>query len=469
MQQIQGISSVFQPALSIKAMEAAQIPEILPHEKVYTLLVGDERFRLSGASLSYDSPSYFTDYFLSNVGCTNLSIDRSPSVFRKICSHLQGYSIKIEDEYEFVYLLMDANYFRLKKLRERLLLEPFHISVGGKKFKIPKEILSTKGNHPNFFSILYNTMMTDPFANTDSFIRPPALIPYDSNKSAANLEQLLHGLYGNTIKIESEQHREDLLADCRYYQFFGLEQKLIKHQIIKNPFTKREEIVIGYKDIKRSGLLNDTMNSMIDANAPFTIVKYSRPFIDENVYRDLVIQLDSSEVSLMVNAGLRFASLLVTGKTALTLKNLLSQVTDDYIYEKENQIHKLTVLITMNNSVGTLNGLKMEQDWLKTLMEVNNNTNTNILDMNDINDINNVNNVNDNNNNNNKDFHTNNNINDINIVNNNNNNNSKVIVIKLLKSQWTINVQGRSKIWMNGLKFEGLLDDVQFNNRRDFL
>lgn len=462
MQQLQGISSVIQPALSITALESAQIPEILPHEKVYTLLVGDERFRLSGASLSYDSPSYFTDYFLSNVGCSNLSIDRSPKVFEKICSHLQGYSIKIEDEYEFVYLLMDANYFRLKKLRQRLLLEPFHISVGGKKFKIPKEILSTKGNHPNFFSILYNTMMTDPFANNDSFIRPPAMIPYDSNKSAKNFEQLLHGLYGNTIRIESEQHREDLLADCRYYQFFGLEQKLIKYQIIMNPFKKREEIVLGYKDIKRSGLLNDTMNSMIDANAPFTVVKYSRPFVDENIYRDLVIQLDSSEVNLMVNASLKFASLLITGKTALALKNLLSQVTDDYIYENENQNHKLTVLITMNDSVGTLNGLKMERDWLKTLMEVNNNTNADILD----NNVNNVNNINDNANNN-QDVNINNSINKIN--NSNNNKKHKVIVITLLKSQWTINVQGRSKIWMNGLKFEGLLDDVQFNNRRDFL
>lgn len=424
-------SPVVQSHFNGTAKNQSQIPEVLPHEKVYTILTGDERFRLSGASLSYDSPSYFTDFFLSSPGITSLSIDRSTKVFKKICEHLQGYSIKIEDEYEFIFLLMDANYFRLRKLKERLLLEPFHVSVGGQKFKIPKEVLSMNGNHPNFFSILYNTMMRDPYSNNDAMIRPPAMNPYESNKSPIIFSELLHGLYGNSIEIRNEKHREDLLNDCRYYQFFALEQKIIKHQILKNPFTRREEIILDYKDVKKNGLLNDTMDSMIDHNAPYTIIKYSRPFVDENIYRDLILQLESTEVNLLVNATLRFSNLLITGKIANTLKNLLSKVTDDYIYEKENGTHKLTVLIRMDDSIGNLNGLKMERGWLNTLMDVNNeNSESENIGM---------------------------------------KNGNKIIVIKLLNSQWTINVQGRSKIWMNGLIFEGVLDESHFNAKRIFL
>jgi hypothetical protein len=417
------------------------IPNILPHEKIYTIQVGGEKFILSGASLSYDSPSYFTDYFLEHPNLNELSIDRSPKVFQKIYMHLQGYSIKIEDEYEFLYLLVDSNYLRLKKLKERMLLEPLIICVGGKQFKIHRETLSQKGNYPNYFSIIYNTMLQDPYTTHEALIRPLPVSPYVSVRSAEIFEQLLFGLQGNKIEIKNENHRKNLLDDCRYYQFFALEQEIINHKILRNPFTGSEEIVIGYKDIKKSGLLNDTMNSMIDSNAPFTVIKYSRPYVDENTYRDLILQIDSTEVNLMVNVSVSFSNLLIVDQTANKLKNILSKVTDDYIFENQNGVDKLTVLIQMNESVGTLNGLPMENGWLDTLIKVNNGDSVNQQNI------------------------------TMNSSQNDGQNQSrnKIIVVKLLKSQWTINVQGRNKVWMNCLKFDGVLDKSHFNEKREFL
>lgn len=409
------------------ASDNIRIPRVLPHDKIYTIQVGDERFSLSGASLSYDSPSYFTDYFLENKAETLLNIDRSPKVFQKICTHLQGYSIKIDDDYEFVYLLSDASYYRLKKLKERILFEPFHITVGGKKFRIPKEILTQKGNYPNFFSIIYHNILIDPFISNDLFIRPPPLHPYELHRSSVLFEELLNGLYGNEIEIKNEEHRENLLKECRYYQFFALEQRLIKCQLIKNPFTRREEIVLDYKNVKVSGLLNVTNDSIIGPDSGFSTVKYSRPFVDENVYRDLVIQIDSSNVELRVNVSLNFSSLLIKGKTATTLKTLLAKVSEDYIFENEEGESKLTVLIQMTNSVGMLNGLIMEKGWLETLMKMNEGSRKGGEEP-----------CNDN----------------------------KVVIVKFLKSQWTINVQGRKKVWMNCLKFEGYLDEAHFNEHR---
>lgn len=412
------------------------IPCVLPHEKMYSIQIGGKLFVISGASLSYDSPSYFTDYFLEHPDQDALQIERSPQVFEKVFMHLQGYSIEVDNEYEFFYLLLDANYLRLKKLRERMLLEPIIISIGGRKFRIEKEVLSQEGNYPNYFTLLYNIMMSDPYCVSESFIRPPPVTPYHSNRSADIFEELLYGLQGNEILIKNDTHRQNLLNDCRYYQFFALEQQIIKHKIISNPFTGREEIILDLKDVRKNGLLNDTMNAMIDAHAPFTVIKYSRPYVDKNIHRDLILQIDSSDVNLMVNPSLSFCNLLIYNKTAERLKNLLAKVTDDYIYEKEDNVTKLTVLISMKDSVGTLNGLKMENGWLDTLMGVNNEISDSIQD---------------------KDNH------------NSDNKTHNIIVIKLLKSQWTINVQGRSKIWMDGLKFDGVLDKSHFNAQREFL
>lgn len=402
------------------------ISDLLPHENIYTIQAGTKKYQLSGASLSYDSPSYFTDYFTANPTSV-LNFDRSPEVFDKIYMHLQGYCISIADEYEFVYLLFDAHYFKLPKLRQRLIREPLIMMVGGRRFRVPHELLTQKGNHPNYFSVVHDSIMTDPFSVSKHLIRPPPASPYEANNSADIFQDLLDSLRGLRVEVRNEDHRANLIADCRYYQFFGLEQKFIKHQIRRNPFTNTEEIVIGYADVKKNGLLNDTMNTIIGAHDPYTVVKYKRPFVD-TVFRDLVIQLESSEVSLMVNTTLVFYNLLIVGKTAVKLKNIIAKVSDDYMYEVEQGVEKLTVLIRMTDSVGKLNNLRMEKGWLDTLISVNKES-----------------------------------------VDANTDPTNKIIVVKLMRSQWTINVQGRNKIWMDCLKFDGVLDVSHFNETRDFL
>lgn len=72
-------------------------PSILPPEKVFPVQIGSELFRLSGASISSDAPSYFTQFFEEQIrrneesgGIRPLYIDRDPETFRDIVRHLQG-------------------------------------------------------------------------------------------------------------------------------------------------------------------------------------------------------------------------------------------------------------------------------------------------------------------------------------------------------------------------------------------
>ena len=72
-------------------------PSILPPEKVFPIQIGSELFRLSGASISSDAPSYFTQFFEEQIrqneesgGVRTLYIDRDPETFRDVARHLQG-------------------------------------------------------------------------------------------------------------------------------------------------------------------------------------------------------------------------------------------------------------------------------------------------------------------------------------------------------------------------------------------
>lgn len=87
----------------------------LPKEKVFSIQIGSETFRLSGASLASDgkrayslpsnlkltpfqtAPSYFSRFFEDQLrqsqdvaNIRTLYIDRDPATFREIARHLQG-------------------------------------------------------------------------------------------------------------------------------------------------------------------------------------------------------------------------------------------------------------------------------------------------------------------------------------------------------------------------------------------
>jgi hypothetical protein len=97
---------------TVDGRKIAEIPKfasVLPAGKVFPIQIGSELFRLSGASISSDAPSYFSHYFgeqlLQTAGrpsaIKTLYIDRDPHTFKDICLHLQGMS-KGSDEYQSV-------------------------------------------------------------------------------------------------------------------------------------------------------------------------------------------------------------------------------------------------------------------------------------------------------------------------------------------------------------------------------
>ncbi|KAK9330851.1 hypothetical protein V1520DRAFT_339391 [Lipomyces starkeyi] len=276
------------------------IPQILPHEKVFSIQVGDTLFRLSGASLSSDAPSYFTHFFKSQRHSNFkeypvLYIDRSPEVFRDIVRHLQGYYVVPKDAYHFVYLYADAHYYQLPKLAKLLFNSEIFVRIGSCQFNIPRELLTKPGDSPNFFTLGFSSFFASPqevFPGTRGLIRPPAVAPPSVPTHSNDLfAQLLQALKGTPIKFESPEHRDALLRECRYYHFRGLEQRLIPFAISKNLLTGREDISIRLKDFKPQGA------SIENSDTERRTMEYKRPFVDDEA-RELVIQVEKNEFIL---------------------------------------------------------------------------------------------------------------------------------------------------------------------------
>ncbi|KAK9375023.1 uncharacterized protein V1513DRAFT_361803, partial [Lipomyces chichibuensis] len=272
----------------------------LPHEQVFSIQVGDTFFRLSGASLSSDAPSYFTQFFKSQRHSNFkeypvLYIDRSPEVFRDIVRHLQGYYVVPKDAYHFVYLYADALYYQLPKLIKLLFNSEIFVRIGSCQFNIPRELLAKPGDSPNFFTLGFSSFFASPqevFPGTRGLIRPPAIAPPSVPAHSNDLfAQLLQALKGTPIKFESPEHRDALLRECRYYHFRGLEQRLIPFAISKNLLTGREEITIRLKDFKPQGA------SIEKSDTERRRMEYKRPFVDDEA-RELVVQVEKNELTL---------------------------------------------------------------------------------------------------------------------------------------------------------------------------
>ncbi|KAK9381492.1 K+ channel tetramerization domain-protein [Kockiozyma suomiensis] len=268
---------------------------------VFSIQVGDTLFRLSGASLSSDGPSYFTSFFTSQNQkkqreYPTLYIDRNPEVFRDIVRHLQGYYVVPKDEYQFVYLYADAHYYQLPKLVKLLFNSEIFVRIGSTQFRIPKELLSKPGDSPNFFSLGFSSFFASPeevFPGTRGLIRPPAVAPPQVDSHSELLfQQLLHALKGAPLKFESPEHRDLLIKECRYYHFRGLEQRLIPINISRNLLTGREEITVRLQDVRPAAISADEL-----AEGERRRILYKRPFIEEEV-RELVIQVDKNELVL---------------------------------------------------------------------------------------------------------------------------------------------------------------------------
>jgi hypothetical protein len=64
--------------------------------------------------------------------------------------HLQGYYITPRDEIHYADLISDATYYSLNKLKAQLRAN-YIINIGGKVFRVDKEILE-KRDAPNYFT-----------------------------------------------------------------------------------------------------------------------------------------------------------------------------------------------------------------------------------------------------------------------------------------------------------------------------
>ncbi|RYO78690.1 hypothetical protein DL766_009990 [Monosporascus sp. MC13-8B] len=299
----------------------SKIPKILPHERVFPIQIGSELFKLSGASISSDAPSYFSQYFLCQIkraeengedlstAIRTLYIDRDPVTFKDISLHLQGYRVSPRNAEHFVRLFADAQFYTLPKLMSQLYEEPIFMSIGHREFQIPRDLFSAPGNTPNFFSLGFAVFFSSPkdlFPGLDRehLIRPPSILPPSApNRSADVFYEILHLLRGYPIHIRDEEHRAALLRDCRYFNFKGLEQKLIPHSISYNQARGRSEILLRLEDILKSGIsiVNDPSTGT-NPREPFSAwVNYMRPYEDSNPF-ELVLEIGGESTKVHVNA-----------------------------------------------------------------------------------------------------------------------------------------------------------------------
>ncbi|KAH3660405.1 hypothetical protein OGAPHI_006991 [Ogataea philodendri] len=393
---------------------------VLPYDTIYNIEIGGKLFRLSGASLSSDSPSYFTSFFSHPENETKtLTVDRSSEVFAKIATHLQGYAIRPTDEYDLMRLYADASYFNLPKLSKQLAEDFYYVNVGGRSFNFPQSLVKGEGNTPNYFHFAFGTCLRNPYSISElkDLLRPPAMLPIVVDRSASLFADLLDALWTENYKVRDETHREQLLAECRYFRFFALEQKLIAHQIELNPFTNEEEILIMLPDVKKIGLSYDSNDKAI----------YRRPFVDSKD-RTLVLQIDSEELSLLIHTKLSFLSALATGNTLKRLKAFFGPLTkplcDSEVKEDGTVVEKMRLYVKMENCTFTLNGLETKKNWYEDFFLKDDKQPMVEGD---------------------------------------------VINVKLLKSQWTIQLQNSKRLWFTGLLADGVLDSASYNRRRGFI
>lgn len=340
------------------------IPSILPHSKVFLVQVGYKLFRLSGASLLSDAPSYFTNYFSQDENIdTVLFIDRNPVIFEKIYNHLQGYHVNIETDYEFVHLWLDSYYFRLKRLQELLENEDLFATIGGKSFKVPKSLFVRTGNYPNFFLMNFDSLLiladNRKVIEKKAMIRPPPQKPVTAAaRSAVLFADLMELLRGNTSVIKDDEHRKLLVKECRYYRFLELEQRILKHKLIYNPFLKGLEIMLNLNDLLSRGVAN-----VSTGNNDERPIEYRRPYMLKEPQRVLLVQLDStpeSEVKLVMNRTTQLTTLIITNKLARQYQTVFKKIIADL---QDDLSNRLVLLVGLSHSKVVMNGRELKLDW----------------------------------------------------------------------------------------------------------
>ncbi|CAD6610873.1 BAH_G0009670.mRNA.1.CDS.1 [Saccharomyces cerevisiae] len=351
------------------------IPQILPHEKMYKIQVGKSLFKISGASLSSDGPSFFTEYFSKKRSPSNnddsnndtmesnknevLFIDRSAEVFEWIYQHLQGYIIEIKDEVQYTMLFADAMYYNLPRLRSLLKETDYYFTnIGGQSFKIAKNLFRREGDSPNYFEIYAATVYIDveELIISKKLLRPPPHSAPYVPRSSEYFKDLLTLLGGASIDLDDNK-RNALIKECRYYRLLNLEQRLIKSHISYNPITRKEEICLLLKDLSKKGItfpassafstspyFEDDFCSINECdslsktreqpankkvkldmtekyNDSWNMLCYKRPFLDKHP-RELIFQINSTDCTIILNKESQSIHVDITGESAYKFEAL---------------------------------------------------------------------------------------------------------------------------------------------------
>lgn len=191
------------------------------------------------------------------------------------------------------------------KLVSQLYEESIFMSIGHREFQIPRDLFMDPGNSPNYFSLGFAIFFSSPdeiFPGLDreGLLRPPSILPPSvPGRSADVFEQLLHLLRGYPVHIRDDEHRQSLLRDCRYFNFKGLEQRLIPHSISYNQSRRREEIVLRLEDILKSGTTVALEPTAADPLAGW--VTYARPYVESQSY-ELVLEIGGEATKLHLSS-----------------------------------------------------------------------------------------------------------------------------------------------------------------------
>ena len=177
------------------------------------------------------------------------------------------------------------------------------MQIGDQNFQIPRDIFSSPGDSPNFFSLGFAIFFNSPEEvfpglEREGLLRPPSILPPSvQGRSASTFSDLLHLLRGYPLCIRNNEHRAELLRDCRYFHLRGLEQRLINHQISYNMQRERSEILIRVEDLRQSGISFVGDITAVDRSFLAGWVHYARPFADETTH-ELIVEIGEESTKI---------------------------------------------------------------------------------------------------------------------------------------------------------------------------
>ena len=139
-------------------------------------------------------------------------------------------------------------------------------------------------------------------------------------------------LKGYEIEIRSDKHRQNLLRDARYFNFRGLEQRLITHRISFNSRKEVEEIEIRLEDVRQTGISfvadKDGVDGSERRNNASGEVYYARPYVDDEP-RGLILEIgDADGVEVLLDVGGRIGGVGFERQTAARMRRLAGIVNE---------------------------------------------------------------------------------------------------------------------------------------------